>query len=205
MNHHFINMIRTQSSIANNANTLTDLGVVSAYDSQNYLVRVQLYPEDDTNNTPALETGWIPLFTPWAGNGWGLFLPPNIGDVIEVHYQAGSLQNGYAALRSFSIGSPANPQNVPSGEFWLVHASGSLIKLTNDGNMTINAQTQVDITAPVVNITSPEVNIGQAGSLLALLNSTAAEIYNTHTHASIGAPPVPLMTSENETTNTTAS
>lgn len=201
-----LNMIRLQSTIANNARTMTDLGIVTGYDSQNYLVTVEIYPEDEASNTPALNTGWIPLFSPWIGNGWGLFLPPNIGDIIEVHYQSGSLQNAYAALRSYNYG--ALPMNVSSGEFWLVHQTGSIIKLTNDGKITINANVELDLIAPVVNITSPEVNLGN-GTLSAVLNEAAAAAYNSHTHTgSFSGPtstPTPQLTSADQTTNVMAS
>lgn len=179
MNAKFLNMIRLQSSIVNNSRTSTSLGLVTGYDPTNYLVTVELYPEDSSSNTPSLQTGWIPLFTPWAGNGWGMFLPPNIGDIIEVHYQEGSLQNAYAALRSFNF--TALPVAVNSGEFWLVHQSGSFIKLTNDGKVSISAAVEIDVTAPIVNIDSPEVNLGN-GTLSALLTGAAATAFDTHTH-----------------------
>ena len=43
----------------------TRQGTVTAYDPDNYAVKVQLQPTGE-------ETGWIPLSSPWVGNGWGL-------------------------------------------------------------------------------------------------------------------------------------
>lgn len=199
----FLNMIRMQAATVMSGLSMTDIGIVTGYDSTNYLVTVELYPSDSTSGAPALQTGWIPLFTPWVGNGWGLFAPPNIGDIIEVHYQAGSLQNGYAGLRSFNFG--ATPQNsVPSGEFWLVHSTGSTIRLTNDGKINITANVELDITAPIVNVSSPVVNLGN-GAVQALLNAAAATVYNTHTHnvsgGGITLVPNQTMGSSDETTN----
>ena len=172
-----MNMIRQQASIVNNSRSLSDIGIVTGYNPDNYSVSVELYPA--TADSPSLQTGFIPLLTPWAGNGWGLFLPPNIGDMIEVHYPTGSLQTPYAALRNFNFGS--RPLSVQSGEFWLVHQTGSFIKLTNDGNLAISSGTVINVTAPIVNIDSAEVNLG-SGTLGALLAATAALAFDTHTH-----------------------
>lgn len=172
-----MNMIRQQASIVNNSRSLSDIGIVTGYNPDTYSVTVELYPE--TADSPSLQTGFIPLQTPWAGDGWGLFAPPNIGDMIEIHYPTGSLQTPYASLRNFNFGS--RPLSVPSGEFWLVHQTGSFIKLTNDGNLAISSTTVINVTAPVVNIDSAEVNLG-SGTLGALLSATAATAFDNHTH-----------------------
>lgn len=221
MNHKFMNMLRLQASIVNNSKTMTSVGIVTGYDPTNYLVTVELYPQDNPSDSPALQTGWIPLFTPWAGSGWGMFLPPNIGDIIEVHYQDGSLQNAYAALRCFNFNEL--PDSVQSGEFWLIHQTGSFIKLTNDGNLTVSSgvnitieatanvnitgSAEVNITAPVVNVDSAEVNLG-SGSLSALLTGAAAAAFDTHTHTGsfVGNTSTPSTSMSSDlTTNTKAS
>lgn len=213
MSQKFMNMMRIQASIVNNSRTLTSLGSVIAYDPVKYLVQVQLYPEDAASGAPALQTGWIPLFSQWVGNGFGLFMAPNIGDIIEVHYPEGSLQNGYAGLRTFNLMSLPSGANIPSGgipsgEAWLIHTSGSIIKLTNDGKVGIISTVEIDVTAPIVNAISPEVNLGN-GSLAFLLTAAAALIYNSHTHnisgGGITLVPNQLMTSADNTTNTQAS
>jgi Type VI secretion system/phage-baseplate injector OB domain len=163
----FFNMIRMQASINANARTLTSIGIVTGYDPDNYLVTVEIYPQDTDNE--ALQTGWIPLFTPWIGNGWGMYAPPNIGDLIEIHYQEGSLQNPYAGLRTFNFNSPANPNSVQSGEFWLVHSTGSYFKLTNDGKISFNSTVEIDIG-------------DNSNTLYALINSTFEDLFNNHVH-----------------------
>ncbi len=106
----------------------TRIGIVDAYDPSHYAVKVRLQPED------AL-TGWIPVTSPWVGNGWGFFAPPTPGDVVDVHFQEGGKEAGFACLRFFST--VTKPLAVPSGEFWLVHQSGAFVKLTNDGKLTL--------------------------------------------------------------------
>jgi hypothetical protein len=95
------------------------------------------------------------------------------------------------------------PLAVDAGEFWLVHQSGSALKFTNDGNVSLTTSATlnvigdtVNVQGTTVNVDGDTVNIGKlsAGSLQKLLLESASTIYNTHTHASNGDPPVPLMT-----------
>lgn len=207
----FQSMIRQQASMVQNSITQTQVGTVVAYDPATFTVIVQLYPQDA--DTPALQTGWIPLFTLSTNQQWGIFVPPSLGDLIEVHYQEGSLQNAYAGLRAIMQG---NSPNVPSGEMWFIHASGSYVKITNDGKVSINGNVEIDVISPVVNITcatsatisAPVVNLGN-GTLSTLMNGSALTIYNEHTHIdSTGhatMPPTQQMSSSNLTTNTQAS
>lgn len=190
----FINFIKLQSQLANSSRSFSTLGLVTGYDPNNYLVTVELYAA--TDDSPALQTGWIPLFSPWVGNGWGMFCPPNLGDIIEVHYQEGSSQNPFACMRTYS--DVFRPLSVQSGEFWLVHQSGSYLKLTNDGKLLINGFLELDISAPVINITAtttvnisaPSVNIDSpavalgnlSDALTGLMNNVAINVYNGHTH-----------------------
>ncbi len=145
-----INALKAQSSIAANAGKYqTTVGIVTAYDPVNRLLQVQLFPA--TDDAPALQTGWIPLTSAWTGNGYGLFLAPNVNDLVVVHYQEGSLLTAFAD--SFFFNDTRRPLNVPSGEAWLFHQTGSYIKLTNDGKVSINGQAEIDMTTPTMNIT----------------------------------------------------
>ena len=109
---------------------LPKTGIVSGYDPANYAAKVRLQPQD-------VETGWLPVRTPWAGNGWGLFCPPDVGDEVEVQFQEGGKKAPYVALRAF--GDRFRPLGVPAGEFWLVHKAGSFLKFRNDGSVEVNA------------------------------------------------------------------
>jgi hypothetical protein len=194
----FLNIVRMHSQLANSSRTFSCLGVITGYDPNNYLVTVELYGA--TDDAPALQTGSIPLFSPWVGNGWGLFAPPNLGDIVEVHFQEGSVQNAYACLRCYN--NNFRPLSVASGEFWLVHQSGSFVKLTNDGKLLLNgnveldltspvikltATTQIDLTAPIININSGDVSLGNLNdALTGLMNNIAINVYNEHTHNVVG-------------------
>lgn len=167
-------------------------GLVSGYDPSSYSIKVTLQPE-------GVETGWLPLTSEWVGNGWGLFSPPALGTSIKVDFQEGGTSNGIASGRTFN--DVDRPLAVQAGEFWLVHASGAFLKLTNDGKLAINSQVEVDATGPTINIqatgtvnvmaagqanvTAPSINLGAAGqSLLSLVTSAFQELFNGHTHTS---------------------
>ena len=187
------------------------LGIVSDYDPVNYLVQVELYGAD-VDGTPPLLTGWLPLMTLTQG----FYAPPAQGSIVAVHFQDGSLQNGFVSLTSYS---PLNPPSAEAqaGEFWYVNATGSLFKFTMDGNVTIVASNNlnltvtgtVNLTAATVNISSANINMGDLmGTLTGLMNSTAVALYNSHTHdisgGGITLVPNELMDSTNLTTNTKA-
>jgi phage baseplate assembly protein V len=139
-----LNEMRKQAQMANSNVSMPKTGIVSGYDQTNYSVKVMLQPE-------GIETGWLPLLSPWVGNGWGMFCPPSIDDMIDVHFEQGSSEAGFAMLRFFN--DVERPLSVPSGEFWLVHKLGGFLKLTNDGKVLINGQAEIDLTAPALNIT----------------------------------------------------
>ena len=151
-----LNTMRMWSNMATQNIAQTALGLVNAFDPSTYQVQVLL--QEATEDAPALPTGWIPLTSPWAGNGWGMFAPASPGDLILVFFQDGNLQNPIAGMRLFFDG--AQPLAVQGGECWLVHQSGSCLKFNNDGtvtlnsnaNLTISSVTQIDLDAPTINI-----------------------------------------------------
>ena len=124
-----INAIKGHAADTNQT-AKTRHGIVSSYDPATYSVNILLQPEEKL-------TGWIPLVSPWVGNGWGMFCPPSIGDAVEVSFQEGDQENGVAGWRFYN--DEDRPLPCPSGEFWLVHKSGSTLKFNNDGTITSNA------------------------------------------------------------------
>jgi phage baseplate assembly protein V len=132
--------MRMQAMAHGNTRADSRMGLVTGYDPNAYAVKVQIMPE-------GAETGWLPLACPWIGNGWGLFCPPSIGDMIEVEFQEGSPQAGHADMRFYNDSD--RPLPCPSGEFWLVHKSGSLLKFHNDGTVELHAATALNSSAPL--------------------------------------------------------
>lgn len=121
------NQWRVQQAIADARKKTCRLGIITGYDPNKYVVKVQIQPE-------GLMTPWIPLGALWVGSGWGMYTAPSNGDQVLVQFVDEEFSAGIATLLTFTAAMP--PASVPSGEFWLVHKSGAFFKLTNDGKLT---------------------------------------------------------------------
>lgn len=141
-----LNQMARQSQQSGAGVSLTQQGVVTAYDPTTYSVKVQLQPAGN-------ETGWIPLSTPWVGNGWGMAAGPMLGAVVSVEFDSGNASNGMSVGQFFNdVDRSPGP---PSGEFWLLHQSGSLLKFTNDGQVLVTAHTNAVYTAQLHHFIGP--------------------------------------------------
>lgn len=111
------------------------LGVVSSVRPDIPLAKVVLQPGN-------LVTGWLPVLTHWIGSGWGVAAPPTPGDQVLVIPQEGYYEHGIIVgyCRSEATRSP----QAPVGEYWIVHQSGSSIKLANDGHVHVKGDLRVD-------------------------------------------------------------
>lgn len=218
-----LNAIRAQASMAGNGRAAVRIGIVSSYDHANYCAKVRIQPEDT-------ETGWLPVVSPWVGNGWGMFAPVTPGDVVEVQYQEDSFDAGFVCQRFFNDG--IRPLDVQSGEFWLVHQSGSCLKFHNDGSVDLTSRTNLTatvggnlaatvtgnatLTAANATVQATGTATIQAASII-LKNAGAAlrkictdlfmTLYNNHTHTSSTAgtqtsTPTQQATVGTHTTNT---
>lgn len=123
------NAIRLQAQRASAHIVVSRIGIVTNYNPANYTAKVALQPD-------GLLTGWLPIASHWIGNGWGLMSPPSINNMVTVVFLEGNLNSGVIQGRLFNNQSP--PLQVESGEFWLVHAKGQSVKLTNDGALTLS-------------------------------------------------------------------
>jgi len=141
-----LNRVRGEAIAAADAHRQhTRIGIVSGFDPVRYCAKVRLQPEPPDQPAGSTETGWLPVLALWGGNGWGLFCPPSPGDVVEVQFQEGGREAGIVLGRFFST--VTQPLPAPSGEFWLVHQSGSKLKFHNDGSVELAAATNLTITA----------------------------------------------------------
>ena len=189
----FLNLIRTQALISSNGVATAALGQITNYDPTQFAAQVLLYMPDPTNPLgEPLTSGWLPISAPAIGFN----LAPNIGDLVLVEFQEGSLQNGIILL-AVTTGVPTF--QTPAGEWWMVHPTGSFIKITLDGKIELNGLVEIDLTAPAINITvsgqasiiagsvainSTAISMGDLthGTLAALMNGAAQAVYNNHTH-----------------------
>ena len=130
----FLNAVKAHSANQDQASGAARFGVVTSVDPSTATARVTLQPE-------GVLTGWLPLLTPWVGNGWGLVCPPAIGTQVLVLPHEGDAEQGIIVGGTWST--QAIVPATPVGELWLVHQSGSSLKLQNDGTIRINGDLHV--------------------------------------------------------------
>jgi phage baseplate assembly protein gpV len=164
----FWNAVKARASALDGLGGQARFGLVSSFDPQAFAARVLVQPEN-------ILTGWLPVLAPWVGAGWGLAAPLSPGDQVLMLCQEGDSQQGVIVGAVWSAATQA--PGAPVGECWLVHASGSFVKLQNDGTITLKAPT-VSIKGNL--LVSGEISdlAGQHGSLDRL-----RQAYDGHVHA----------------------
>lgn len=169
----FINALKAQAGALDQGQAQPRFGIVTSVNPATATARVTLQPE-------AVLTGWLPVLSPWTGPGWGLSCPPSPGDQVMVLSQEGDSEHGVIIGRAFSTA--AIPPPAPSGELWLVHASGSFIKLLNDGTIQIHGN---------VSVTGGDLHVsGDVYDGYGKLSGLRAH-YNAHTHTGSNVRPNP--------------
>ncbi|WP_248769056.1 phage baseplate assembly protein V [Pseudomonas sp. MWU12-2345] len=166
-------------------NTGPRVGVISGYDPANGCVKVDLQPD-------GRETNWIQLDSPGVGNGWGVQIGPQIGDEVTVSFESGDPNLGKVVARHTNM--QDRPLPVPSGEIWMVHQSGSLLKFHNDGTVEIKAAGGMAYTATVHQFHGPittDSNITTAGDVVAGTVSLESHLHNGGTISGKTTAPIP--------------
>src|SRR5579871_4225512 len=125
---HLSNAIKTQFSGMNRSNGEAKFATISSVNYKTGNVKVIVQPD-------GVLSGWLPVLSPWVGNGWGMVCPPSTGDQVLLIAHEGDVEQGVVVGRAFSQKQP--PPAAPDGEMWLVHKSGSSLKLCADGTIQI--------------------------------------------------------------------
>ncbi|WP_428486734.1 phage baseplate assembly protein V [Rhodopila sp.] len=152
------NIVKAHAGSQSKSSGQAKFGTVTSVNYESGNARILVQPE-------GVLSGWLPILSQWVGPGWGMVCPPSPGDQVLFVPQDGDVEQGVIVGRTYS--SSHMPPVAPDGEFWLVHRSGSFLKLCNDGTIQISGELHV------------QGNIyDQHGSLSGLRQS-----YNSHTHA----------------------
>jgi len=184
-----LNHMRHQAQLVLSQVAFSRMGTIKAFDKTTYRAQVQIEPFDDEDPNNSV-TAFLPILSPWVGNGWGIVGSPEIGSSCMVHFSEGNYNAGVVSLMLFN--QSFAPPEVEDGELWLVHASGTAIKLTQDGKLLLNGNDSV------------EIGKLSEGNLKKLMTETAMAVYNNHTHPNNGAPPTQQMSASDLTTYTEA-
>ncbi len=189
MMQHLLNAMKLQAELAAR-DTHARMGTVSSFDPQTWRAKVMIQPENEV-------TGWMPVATEWVGNGWGMFAPPTAGDAVLVEFFHGDFEAGIITRRFFHNGAPpvTSPGTVPSGEFWLLHQSGSALKFHNDGsvelisNKNLTATVGGDMNATVtgtLNASGNAVNVTATGGKVIVKGSSEVDLLGNNQTAANG-------------------
>jgi len=130
-----LNVLKAQAGALVQAQAQPRFGLVTSVDPDSATARVALQPE-------GVLTGWLPILSLWTGNGWGISCPPTPGDQVLVLAQEGDAEHGIIVGRTFS--DAQLPPQAPAGELWVVHKSGSWLKLRNDGTIYVNGPMSIN-------------------------------------------------------------
>ena len=152
-----LNVIKQHAGSLDQGGSQPRFGTITSVNPAAATARAKLQPE-------GVLTGWLPVLSPWTGAGWGLHCPPSPGDQVLVLAQEGDAEHGIIIGSSWSAVMP--PPVAPVGEFWLVHKSGSFIKLQNDGTIQMHGDLHV---------------VGEVYDRLGPLSRLRGH-YNAHTH-----------------------
>lgn len=145
-----------------NMQARTQYGTVTAYNPNNYTVKVMLQPAGP-------ETDFIPLTAAWAGNNLGAVFGPPIGTDCRVDFVDGVVEASIAGGRFFN--SKNKPPVVQSGQGAIVDGAGSFVKLNNDGTITFSAPAGITSTTPLLKQVG---NMEVDGNIVSTKNITAA-------------------------------
>lgn len=163
----FWNAVKGRAAALDGLSGQARFAVVASFDAAAYAARVTLQPE-------GVLSGWLPVLAGWVGAGWGMAAPLSPGDQVLVLGQEGDAEQAVVIGRVWS--NREAPPAAPVGELWLVHQSGSFIRLRNDGTIAMQAKT-VSIEGDLM--VSGEISDrgGTHGSV-----DTLRQAYDGHTH-----------------------
>ncbi|MCJ2136199.1 hypothetical protein MKK69_19445 [Methylobacterium sp. J-026] len=122
------------------------MNVVQQYQRPGTLVATSYNPDIHAVKgmiVPAMvESGWVPLTSMHAGDGYGIMVGPNVGtaealdgDVFDIHFDGGDPSLPVAKSKHFSVSD--SPPRVESGEILMKHQLGGSFFLAKDGAITV--------------------------------------------------------------------
>jgi uncharacterized protein involved in type VI secretion and phage assembly len=156
------------------------LGLVSSYDPEAYAVKVRVMPEDT-------ETGWLPILSMMAGDAFGAYFGPSLGDQALVVYQEGDVTTGVCLGFLGSDEDP--PPTVEPGEIHLIAKEGDASAVFKpDGTITSKGTWTHEGTFHATGAVTSEADVidhsdGSSGVSM----KEHRDAYNDHRHTGVQA------------------
>jgi phage baseplate assembly protein V len=124
--------------MSNAKSYVLDGTVTSVNTTLPYSVKVNLEPYE-------IETGWLKMVSPYAGNGFGIVLPPPAeGTHVRVIFDMGDINNGVVVGATYNDVSVS--PNVNFGDAAIFHQSGSQIVMKSDGSIVFTSKGEASLT-----------------------------------------------------------
>ena len=175
----FVNAIKQHANLVASRQLSVKIGIVSGYARDRYAVKVKLQPED-------VETGWLPIFSPMVGKGWGFVSPPDVGTMVAVLFVEGNVDAGFVSLFGFGQRDVPPPNDVEPGGFLFYNKAGTEVKVSADGEVTIKAQAGKKVSV----LSDSEIDLGKnSNAFKKLVTDAFKDKFNQHTHPGISTPP----------------
>ncbi len=174
----FFNALKAQAGALDGMHGRPRFGVVSSVDPNRYAARVILQPE-------GVLTGWLPVLSAWVGAGWGMAAAPMPGQQVLILPQDGDAEHGVVVGAAWSDASPT--PGAPAGELWLVHQSGSFLKLLNDGSLRIKAPSFIEGDVQITGNVQVSGDVRVGGDVFDATGplSRLRDAYNGHIHPGV--------------------
>lgn len=115
----------------------TRYGHIDGYDPTTYSATVIIQPE-------GIKTGWLPIMAWGSGGGFGDYWGLIPGSQVAISHFEGDRDNGL--ILGITPNDEEQPPAVPSGENWKVHKSGSFLKFTTDGSVSLSTAKDLNAT-----------------------------------------------------------
>jgi len=129
----FLDLIRREAQHAIAGRQYKGTLVATSYNPKTHAIKGILVPSE-------VETGWIPIATQHAGDGYGVMSGPNVGsaenldgDVFDIEFENGDPNTPIAKHKHFSAAD--NPPQVQAGELLVKHQTGGSTYFKADGTI----------------------------------------------------------------------
>ena len=179
----FLNQVRREASNVVGNSAFMRTGIVNTFDPVTFTCVVQYEPDNSDDPTGSLSPS-LPIASLAVGNGFGILAAPNVGDRVAVHFVSGFDNVGVVCCGLFNNDADVPPP-INAGEYYLIHQSGTYIKFLKTGELDINGQLKINLTAPQINITTTgDINLNAGANLTATvtgnttINSTGTATLN---------------------------